>query len=624
MSTESNTPILYSVQPKNPAAHLFEVTCTVQNPAAEGQTFSLPAWIPGSYMIRDFAKNIVQIDAWAGNQAVELTKLDKQNWQCSPCNGPLSLRYDVYAWDLSVRSAHLDQLHGFFNGTSLFLLPHGKETVPCIVDIRPPEKPVRGNWRVATTLPRKTAVPYQFGSYQAQNYHELIDHPVEMGDFTLATFEAGGVPHDIVITGRHHADTNRLCRDLEPICEQHIRFFGELPAMERYLFLITVTGDGYGGLEHRSSTALLCSRNDLPRRKTDEIDDGYRSFLGLCSHEYFHLWNIKRIKPSVFSPCDLSRENHTRQLWAFEGITSYYDDLALRRSGLISEQSYLELLGQTITRVLRGSGRFKQSVAESSFDAWTKFYRQDENAPNAIVSYYTKGALIALALDLTIRLHSDNSKSLDDVMKTLWERHGKTATGVPEGAIEKLAETIAGIELDGFFSNYLYGTEDLPLDQLLPRFGIKYTLRPADSDSDKGGKPSQYKRPRIVLGAKFSNRNGAACISTVFDNGAAQQAGLAAGDLICAIDNLRVTHANLEQQINNYAVGDTVTVHAFRHDELLRFEVTLQSAPPDSCVLTLMEEVDSATRRRRTSWLGERHRPIRGILTRMVSNPHQN
>ncbi len=600
----SHTPILYSVQPKDPAAHLFEVTCTVQNPTADGQIVSLPAWIPGSYMIRDFAKNIVQIEAFADSQTVILTKLDKQSWRCSPCSGPLTLRYDVYAWDLSVRSAHLDQLHGFFNGTSLFLLPKGKESAPCIVDIRPPEKTVRGSWRVATTLPRKSAAPYQFGSYQAQNYDELIDHPIEMGDFTLATFEAGGVPHDIVITGRHSADMERLCRDLRPICEQHIRLFGELPAMERYLFLVMVTGDGYGGLEHRSSTALLCSRNDLPRRGTDEMDEGYRSFLGLCSHEYFHLWNIKRIKPAVFSPCDLSRENYTRQLWAFEGITSYYDDLALHRSGTVSRQSYLELLGQTITRVLRGSGRFKQSVAESSFDAWTKFYRQDENAPNAIVSYYTKGALIALVLDLTIRLNSDNRKSLDDVMKTLWERYGKTARGVPEGAIEKLAASVAGIELDDFFNSYLYGTEDLPLDQLLPRFGIKYTLRPADSDSDKGGKPSPRNRPRIVLGAKFTSQDGAARISTVFDNGAARQAGLAAGDLICAIDNLRITHANLEQQINNYAIGDTVTVHAFRRDELLCFEVTLQGAPADSCVLTLMEDVDAATRHRRESWLG--------------------
>ena len=599
----NDTPTLYSVRPGNPAAHLFELTCTVQDPVTSGQCFSLPAWIPGSYMIRDFAKNIVQMEAFAGNQTVSITKLDKNNWRCSSCTGPLTLRYEIYAWDLSVRSAHLDQLHGFFNGTSLFLLPHGKESSRCIVDIRPPEENVRGKWRVATTLPQKTAARYQFGSYEAENYDELIDHPVEMGDFTLASFKAGGVLHDIVITGRHHADMDRLCRDLQQICEHHINFFGELPVMDRYLFLIMVTGDGYGGLEHRNSTSLICNRNDLPRSGVNEISEGYRSFLGLCSHEYFHLWNIKRIKPAAFSPYNLSRENYTNQLWAFEGITSYYDDLALLRCGLISTESYLELLSQTITRVWSGSGRFKQSVADSSFDAWIKFYRQDENAPNAIVSYYAKGALIALALDLIIRLDSNNNYSLDNVMKALWERYGKTARSVPEGAIEKLAKEISTIDLNEFFHCYLYGTDDLPLEQLLSRFGINLSLYPADSDIDKGGKPSQRKKPRVVLGAKFTDQNGSSCINTIFDGGAAQNAGLSVGDLICAVNSLRITYANLEQQLNNYTAGDTVTVHAFRRDELMIFEVTLQSAPSDRCTLTL-ENADNSILHRRSTWLG--------------------
>ena len=603
MGPSSATPVLYSIKAADPAAHLFEVTCTVQDPPPGGQRFFMPAWIPGSYMIREFAKNIVRIEAFADSQAVELIKLDKHTWQCGPCNGPLTLRYEVYAWDLSVRSAHLDQLHGFFNGTSLFLLPIGKETAPCIVDIRPPVKEVRGSWRVATTMPRKEAAPYRFGTYQAQNYEELIDHPVEMGDFSLATFEAGGVPHDIVITGRHRADMERLCRDLQPICQQHIELFGALPPMERYLFLVMVTGDGYGGLEHRNSTALLCSRSDLPWHGMDGVSEGYRRFLGLCSHEYFHLWNAKRIRPGAFSPCDLARENYTRQLWAFEGITSYYDDLALCRAGIISEQEYLELLSQTITRLLRCSGRFKQSLAESSFDAWTRFYLQDENAPNAIVSYYTKGAVLALALDLTIRLSSDGSRSLDDVMRELWKRYGESPRGVPEKAIEKLAANIAGIDLQGFFNQILYGTEDPLLGQLLPRFGIEFIVRPARSNEDKGGTPTGRERPRAVLGASFTNQEGAARLTTLFDRGAAQLAGLASGDLICAMDNLRITHTNLERMLDSYRPGDTVTVHAFRHEELLRFELTLQAAPADTCQLTLSDDADDATRNRRAAWL---------------------
>ncbi len=609
MNTSSPLPpLLYSVHAEDPAAHLFGVTCTVQDPDPEGQRFSMPAWIPGSYMIREFARNIIRIEAVCGGRRLELTKLDKQSWQCPPCDGPLTLRYQVYAWDLSVRGAHLDRQHGFFNGTSLFLLPAGHESARCIVDIRPPRGEVRGGWRLATTLPRKDAALREFGSYQARNYEELIDHPVEMGDFLLATFEAGGVPHDIVITGRQRADMERLCRDLRPICEQHIALFGELPPMERYMFMVMVTGDGYGGLEHRSSTALLCSRGDLPGHGTEKIGEGYRRFLGLCSHEYFHLWNVKRIRPAAFSPCDLGRENYTRQLWAFEGITSYYDDLAMCRSGVITRQEYLELLGQTITRLLSGSGRFRQSLAESSFDAWTRFYLQDENSPNTIVSYYTKGALVALALDLTMRLSSDGRCSLDDLMRALWQRWGNAPRGVPEGAIEELAGEIAGVDLAEFFSRFLYGFEDPPLEQLLPRFGVEFNLRPPESADDKGGTPPGSDHPRADLGARFSNREGAVRITTVFDQGAARLAGLASGDLLCAIDNLRVTPSNLEQLLASYRPGERVTIHAFRNDELLELELTLQSPPVNCCHLALQEDIDAATAARRAAWLGTESR----------------
>ncbi len=607
----NGAPVLYTVLPRDPAAHIFEVTCTVQDPDPSGQCFSLPAWIPGSYLIRDFARHVIHLEAMADGQPVKVTKLDKHTWRGKPCAAPLTLRYEIYAWDFSVRTAHLDQTHGFFNGTSLFLRPHGRESRACLVDLRPPQGEVRGAWRVATTLPVLEIDAHGFGQYRAADYEELIDHPVEMGDFALGTFEAGGIRHEIAITGRQHGDMQRICRDLQVICNHHVDFFGELPEMERFLFLLTVTGEGYGGLEHRSSTALICSRHDLPRAGESGISEGYRAFLGLCSHEYFHLWNVKRIRPAAFSSCDLEKEAYTRQLWAFEGITSYYDDLALCRCGLISTESYLELLGQTVTRVWRGAGRFRQSVAESSFDAWIKFYRQDENSPNTIVSYYAKGALIALALDLTIRLQSDGKRSLDDLMRTLWMEYGKTGKGVPEGTIESLAERIAGTDLQGFFHRYLHGTEDPPLESLLARFGVAFHLRPADSDSDKGGKPSAHQRPRTVLGARFREQKGMLQIRTVSDRGAAQRAGLAAGDLLCALDHLRVTPDNLERLLEHYFPGERVTIHAFRYDELMRFEVTLQEAPADTCFLTLLK-ADPATARRRDAWLGRDNRPNKG------------
>lgn len=595
--------IHYHITPSSPEAHLFAITLTIQQPAADGQVLSLPAWIPGSYMIRDFARHIVWIEARCNGAAIALTKLDKQTWRCAPCAGPLEICYEVYAWDLSVRGAHLDTTHGYFNGSSVFLRVHGQDEQPCSVQIVRPAGSAYSDWRVATTLPPVDAEPWDFGGYQAADYDELIDHPVEMGRFEVIEFEACGVPHAVTLTGRHRADENRLARDLKTLCEYHIRLFGEPAPMQRYLFQVMVTGDGYGGLEHRSSTSLLCSRDDLPREGQDEMSEGYRRFLGLCSHEYFHTWNVKRIKPAVFQPYDLSREVHTPLLWFFEGVTSYYDDLALVRSGLISCDSYLELLGQTITRVLRGNGRLKQSLADSSFDAWTKFYKQDENAPNAVVSYYTKGSLVALALDLTLRNIGDGRISLDDVMRTLWQRHA--SEGVTEEGLERLIGEVAGSDLSDFLQHALRGTDDLPLAELLATCGIELRLRPAEGSGDKGGKPgSRNTAPRSVLGVRSGDDALGAKLLNVFDGGAAQRAGLAAGDIIIAVDGLRVSNDRLDQVIATYASGECVPVHAFRRDELMQFMVTLQPAPAHTCYLLDMAAPDPAQQRRRDAWLG--------------------
>ncbi len=601
-----DTPVRYRIVAQHPGAHLFEVTCAVSNPDPEGQCFSLPAWIPGSYMIREFAKHVVELEAECNERTVAVEKLDKDTWRCDPCAGPLSLRYLVYAWDLSVRAAHLDTTHGFFNGTSVFLRVHGREQQPCTVDIVPPVGEAYRDWRVATALTPEDAAPYGFGRYRAADYDELVDHPVEMGAFTLATFTACGVPHDVVITGRHDANLARLCRDLQTICEHHIRFFGEPAPMEQYVFLITVVGEGYGGLEHRASTSLLIGRDHVPREEDAPVDDSYRTFLGLASHEYFHTWNVKRIKPAAFVPYDLSREAYTRQLWAFEGITSYYDDLALVRSGLITIDSYLELLGQTVTRVWRTPGRMRQTVAESSFDAWTKFYRQDENAPNAIVSYYAKGALIALALDLTLRRNTDGKKSLDDVMRALWERYGRRGTGVPEGGVERVATEVAGFDLAPFFAQALHGTNDLPLVELFGAVGIQFQLRPAESDSDKGGKrtskPVETLARRAVMGVRLAE-GAEAKLAQVFDGGAAQAAGLSAGDVIISINGLRASRASFDKLLARYQPGERVRVHAFRRDELMEFDVALQVPPADTCVLLLDDTADVNQQARRAAWL---------------------
>ena len=534
-------------------------------PAPEGQRFSLPAWIPGSYLIRDFARHIVAIRAEAGGKPVRLCKLDKQTWQAEPlpAGKALTVTCEIHAWDLSVRGAHLDQTHGFFNGTSVFLRVLGQESAPCLVDIRPPADPALRHWRVATTLEAKDAPPQYFGLYRAENYDELIDHPVEMGEFTLVSFTACGVPHEIALTGQHDCDTERLCADLKRVCEWQINFFGQPAPMSRYLFLVTAVGEGYGGLEHRASTALLCSRHDLPWAGMKGMSEAYRNFLGLCSHEYFHTWHVKRIKPAAFIPYDLERENYTRLLWVFEGITSYYDDLALLRSGVITLKDWLELLAKTISTVQRGPGRLRQSIAESSFDAWSKFYRPDENTPNAVVSYYAKGALTALALDLTLRRKTAGRVSLDTLMRALWQNYGQTGKGVGEDDFLRLAEEISGLKLARFFADYVDGVRELPLRSLLSAFAIHLQRQAAQTPS---------------LGVKTEAQGNEVRLATVYDGGAAQAAGLASGDVLMAIDGLRVSAASLEKQLARKKSGDTLEIHAFRRDELMQF--TLRLAPP--------------------------------------------
>ncbi len=566
----------YRVLPSDPAAHIFSVKMTVVSPAPGGQLVSLPAWIPGSYMIRDFAKNIVTISAECNERAVALTKLDKQSWQAAPCSGTLIIRYTVYAWDLSVRSAHLDQSHAYFNGTSLFLRVHGQDDKPCSVELLPPAGEEYQAWRIATTLPRNGAKQYGFGGYQAVHYDELIDHPVEMADFTLIEFEAHGTPHAMAISGKHYADSDRLARDLKKICEYEIDLFGELPEMERYLFMVMAVGEGYGGLEHRSSTSLICSRDDLPQRGVEKVSDGYRSFLGLCAHEYFHTWNVKRIKPADYLPYQLQQETHTPLLWFFEGVTSYYDDITLYRSGCIDKQSYLELLGQQITRLLRTPGREKQTVSESSFDTWTKLYKADENAPNAIVSYYNKGAVVALALDLTIRKESHNKASLDDVMRALWQRHGKPIIGVTSDGLERFIEETTGVALQEFFDHALRTTEELPLTELLGEFGISLKLRPSDGADDKGGKPGNGNTPPHYTGLRLSADVAGAKVSAVLNGSPAHRAGISAGDIIVAVDGLKTDSAKFDKQISRFSSGDTVALHGFRADRLQQWQMTLE------------------------------------------------
>ncbi len=599
----------YRVKPVNPGAHLFEVTLTIPEPAADGQIVALPAWIPGSYMIRDYAKHIVSITAESNGRAVGLRKLDKSRWQADAVEQLLTVTAEIYANDDSVRGAHLDTTHAYFNGPCVFLEVVGRGNSASDIELVAPDPPVGADWRVATSLMRKDAERYGFGLYHAANYAELIDHPVEMAPLSIGEFEVSGIPHAIAIRGNIRADMARLCHDLHTLCREHMALLDAPRDLDRYLFLLNAPGAGYGGLEHRWSSSLVCSRDNLPARGESGVSDGYRTFLGLASHEYFHLWNIKRLKPGAFTPYDLSAEVHTGLLWVFEGITSYYDDLALTRSGLIPNDSYFELLGRVITRVMRGQGRFRQSVEESSFDAWTKFYKQDANASNAIVSYYAKGALIALCLDLKLRRDTGGKVSLDDVMRACWQRWGETGEGMPERGFETVCEEVSGLGLEDFFDATVRGTGELPLDKTLASHGLRLRARRATGPDDKGGKPEDpASQPGVWFGASLVEQNGKSVFSVVANGGPAERAGIAPGDVAIAMDGLVLTASNCARRLGSFREGDAAALVIIRGDELITTDLRFEAAPEDTYYLEVDADADEQARTRRASWLQSRAR----------------
>jgi predicted metalloprotease with PDZ domain len=392
---------------------------------------------------------------------------------------------------------------------------------------------------------------------------------------------------------------------LRQLCEAQIDFFGRPPPVDRYLFLGLAVGDGYGGLEHRASSSLVFSRDDLPKPGEADVPRSYQRLLALASHEYFHTWHVKRTKPAAFIPYRLDRRNHTRLLWVFEGITSYYQDLFLLRSGLIGVQAYLRRLGELLTRVYRTPGRFHQSLAESSFDAWDSLYKPEANSANTSVSYYSKGALTALALDLTLRSTQPAPRSLDEVVQALWRRYGAGGTGVPEDGFERLAIEIGGPKLTTFFDAAVRTTRDLALGELLAHCGVKLQMRASIGPADTGGTAVTKDEVPVHMGASYRAGEGGIELTAVLDGGPAQAAGLSPGDLVVAVDGLKIGDRTLASRLARFADGDHVRVTAFRGDELIEVELELRAPPADTCYLELDGEAHPEALARRRAWLGE-------------------
>ena len=501
----------YRVEVLDVTRHLFQVTLSVPRPQAT-QVLELPVWIPGSYLVREFARHVHRISAQQGKRPCTLTQLDKCSWSVQAQEDtPLTVTLQVHAHDASVRTAWLDAQRGFFNGTSLFLRVQGYTHLPHTLEVvAPADLP---DWHLATGLSALQVDRRGFGTYRAANYDELADCPVELGAFWRGEFRACGSDYQFVVAGATPSfDGARLLADTQRIVEAEVSLWhgkGRAPH-SRYVFMLWAVSDGYGGLEHRNSTALICKREDLPQQGMKTASEGYVTLLGLISHEYFHTWNVKRLRPVQLAEIDYQRENMTSLLWFFEGFTSYYDDLLVCRAGLMDAARYLKRLNKTLNQVLQTPGRHMQSVAQASFEAWTKYYRPDDNSPNITVSYYTKGALVALCLDLSLR---QQGHSLDDVMRALWKRCA--AGPMSEDDLLTVLHELTGTPWQRQIQAWVHSTAELPLQALLQAHGVQ-----VHDDA------SQWAQR---LGIRATESQGIQ-IKTVLHGGLAQRAGLCAGD----------------------------------------------------------------------------------------------
>ncbi len=578
----------YQITPVNVNNHLFLVSVDFNTEVGQSYTLSLPAWLPGSYMIRDFSKNLIELSAKdKKNTEIELARVDKQTWQFCAQSEHATLSYYVHAFDLSVRTAYLDSQRGFFNGSSTFLCVEQLASLPCQLTIHPSEQ--LPTWRVATGLERAQGTDlYAFGKYQANDYQHLIDCPVALGDFDVSEFTVAGIPHYLVFTSEHFGDRERMVRDITKLCQHHIDLFEEAPFNE-YWFITHLQAKGFGGLEHKNSTILQAGRFDLPNpQKPDELSDSYKTYLSLCSHEYFHAWNVCRLKPKEFVPYDLSQEVYTEQLWAYEGITSYYDDFSLVRTGIISFDEYLALLSKTATRVYRGPGEYKQSIVESSFYTWTKFYQQGPEAPNHIVSYYTKGSLFALWLDLTLRQMTQGKKTLDSLMKVMWQRFGKDEKGTKTEDYLTVFNDLCQQDMSAAFYERLNAKAPYDLAEQLSQFGVQFS--PVKFDKLNSLDTTDTEEVRPYIGAMYQQTAAGLKISSVIENSPAANAGLAVNDILVAVDSIKVTEQSLTQLLSHTPLATSLTCHYFRDDQLLCGELSVSDSPLAGVKLTTLEQ----------------------------------
>ena len=582
-----------------PEARRIEIELSLEARGARSLDVRLPVWTPGSYLVREHQRHIDSLRAQdESGRELPVDKIDKHTWrvQCERARS-VKVAYRLHCFELTVRTNHVDATHAFLNPSAAAIFAVGREEEPCTVRLALPP-----GWRAWMALPEED------GAFRAQDYDELADSPLEAGpeaSHSTHGFTAQGVEHQLVVWGRGDFEARKVIPDIVKIIDGEAAIFGGLPYKDRYLFILHLNEKGRGGLEHRRSCALLVPRFSFVQKSS------YEDFLLLVAHEFFHLWNVKRLRPAAFTPYDWTRENHTRLLWAMEGFTSTYEVIALRRAGLVTAQRFLEIWAERISQLLRTPGRLRTSLAQASYDAWIKHYRPDESSANTTVSYYLKGSIVGLLLDLELRRRSGGTRSLDDLVRALLQKHG-LPPGLPEDGVERAAIELLGAErgsatLHEWFRRAVHSTEELQLDEALAAVGLKAVRRAANSADDKGGAevdPSKLdvdSPPRGWLGAILRDRPSALEVGAVVEGSPAQAAGVAAGDEIAALDDFR---SEMKQRLGRAQPGQTLRLSLFRMDELLEVPVQLGGAPRDTVTFVPDEKATPEQRALREQWLG--------------------
>ena len=577
---KTSAKLRYEVSFPEPQSHLFQVTLNVSNWQKETLQIEFPVWTPGSYLVREYARHIQQVSAYQTETAKQLSleKISKNAWQIDTGKADnITITYQVYANELTVRTNHLDDTHGYFNGAALFFNIPDLDTTPITVQITPPSQ----DWQVTTPLP---PVAEATNTFFAADFDTLVDSPFEIGTHDVYDFEVLDQPHQLAISGKGNANPEQIIQDIKKIIIAEADIYRELP-YDHYIFLLHQAANGFGGLEHKNCCSLIYPRFGF------RSEEKYNRFMQLVAHEFFHLWNVKRIRPKALETFDYSQENYTTALWFAEGTTSYYDALLPMRAGIYDARTCLDNLGKDITRFLQTPGRKVQPLAESSFDAWIKLYRRDANSDNNQISYYLKGELVSFLLDLLIRAQHNNQRSMDDVLLALWEQFGKPEIGYTDEQLKSVLEAIAETDLTEFLDTYLHTTAELPFADYLQPFGLQ--LLPNEEDD-----------PVPYLGLRVAEENGATLIKFVDAESPAGVAGIDAGDELLALDGIRVKADQINDRAKDYQPGDSITLTLFHQDELCDHTLTVAPPQPSSYRIASVEEPTEEQKERLFGWLG--------------------